>query len=113
LDELHSEDDDTVYLPEWMFEKLRIAVGDPVCLIFDFEMNKTMIVGEMQVASEVTMSINKVEKSKMRQRKIVKSGDEVRAGVARENMESSIVKYPEGMNIDEERIEKDFLLEFE
>lgn len=42
LEELQPEDDDTVYLPEWMFERLHIQAGEPICLIFDFEQIKAM-----------------------------------------------------------------------
>ncbi len=69
LEELQPEDDDTVYLPEWMFEKLHIPVGGPICLIFDFEQIKAMTSPstlEYKVASEVTFTITKNEKSKIR-----------------------------------------------
>jgi hypothetical protein len=29
-------------MPEWIFERLRIREGEPVCLIFDFEEIKKM-----------------------------------------------------------------------
>jgi len=30
-------DDDSIYLPAWMFEKLGIKIGDPVCLTLDLD----------------------------------------------------------------------------
>ena len=32
-----TEDDDTVYLPSWMLERLRLAEGEPVCVTLDFD----------------------------------------------------------------------------
>ena len=42
MEELQPEDDDRVYMPEWMFERLNIQPGEPICLIFDFEQIKAM-----------------------------------------------------------------------
>ena len=35
-------DDDTINLPRWMLERLKIKEGEPVCLIFDLEFTKAL-----------------------------------------------------------------------
>jgi len=40
VESLQPEDDDTLFLPKWMFKALRVKEGDPLCLTFDFEESK-------------------------------------------------------------------------
>jgi hypothetical protein len=63
------------------------------------------------VASEVAFTIVRNEKSKIRQRRIHKNGDQIRAQSIDQVDNSQL--YAEGEEIDQSRIEKDFLNQFE
>ena len=54
---MQAEDDDTLYVSQWVLDSLRVKEGDPLCLIFDLNFSKSISeVGQcVSKASSITL----------------------------------------------------------